>query len=112
MSKVTIGYQDGCLAPLFVSTMSIEKAREMDIDTIWVPDHFMGFTPKWMWKPEICAAAHIIHSGDALYDLAQDFRAKGKEEAYKETLRFIIERYPSSRRAVTAKSELEAMSEP
>lgn len=50
--------------------------------------------------------------GDALYDLAQDFRAKGKDEAYKETLRFIIERYPSSRRAVTAKSELEALSKP
>ena len=47
--------------------------------------------------------------GDALYDLAQDFRAKGKEEAYKETLRFIIERYPSSRRAVTARSDLEAV---
>lgn len=47
--------------------------------------------------------------GEALYDLAQQFRAKGEEEAYKETLRFIIERYPSSRRAVTAKSELEAM---
>lgn len=68
MANVTIGYQDGCLAPLFVSTMSVEKAREMGIDTIWVPDHFMGFTPKWMWKPEICAAASIIHSGDALYD--------------------------------------------
>ncbi|PIE06313.1 MAG: hypothetical protein CSA75_00195 [Sorangium cellulosum] len=47
--------------------------------------------------------------GDGLYDLAQEFRAKGQDEAYKETLRFIIERYPSSRRAVTAKSELEAM---
>jgi TolA-binding protein len=50
--------------------------------------------------------------GDALYDLAQDFRAKGHAEAYRETLRFLIERYPSSRRAVTAKSELEALSPP
>lgn len=50
--------------------------------------------------------------GDALYDLAQDFRAKGHVEAYQETLRFLIERYPSSRRAVTAKSELEALPPP
>ena len=68
MNKVTVGYQDGCLAPFFVTNMSVAKAREMGIDTIWVPDHFMGFAPKWMWKPEICAAASVIHSGDALYD--------------------------------------------
>jgi phthiodiolone/phenolphthiodiolone dimycocerosates ketoreductase len=68
MRNVTIGYQDGCLAPLFVSNLSIAKARAMGIETIWVPDHFMGFVPKWMWKPEICAAAAVIHSGDALYD--------------------------------------------
>lgn len=68
MGNVSVGYQDGCLAPFFVSTMSISKAREMGIETIWVPDHFMGFAPKWMWKPEICAAANVIHSGDALYD--------------------------------------------
>ncbi len=49
--------------------------------------------------------------GDALYDLAQEFRAQGKQQAYEETLRFIIERYPSSRRAVTAKAELEEASE-
>jgi TolA-binding protein len=47
--------------------------------------------------------------GEALYDLAQEFRAKGQQDAYKETLRFIIERYPSSRRAVTARSELDAL---
>jgi hypothetical protein len=45
--------------------------------------------------------------GDALYDLAQDFRAKGNAQSYRDTLRFIVARYPSSRRAVTAKLELE-----
>lgn len=68
MRNVSIGYQDGCLAPLFVTNLSIARAREMGVETIWVPDHFMGFVPKWMWKPEICAAAAVIHSGDALYD--------------------------------------------
>ena len=68
MGNVSVGYQDGCLAPLFVSMMSVERARKMDIDTIWVPDHFMGFAPKWMWTPENCAAASVIHSGDALFD--------------------------------------------
>ena len=68
MSRVTVGYQDGCLAPFFVTTMSVTKAREMGIETIWVPDHFMGFVPKWMWKPEICAAANVIHSGDVMFN--------------------------------------------
>jgi hypothetical protein len=44
--------------------------------------------------------------GDALYTLAQDFRAKGNEAAYRDTLQFLIKKYPSSRRALAAKSEL------
>jgi len=44
--------------------------------------------------------------GDALYSLAQDFRTKGNEQAYRDTLNFIIARYPSSRRAEAAKLEL------
>jgi phthiodiolone/phenolphthiodiolone dimycocerosates ketoreductase len=37
-------------------------------DAIWLPDHFMGFAPKWMWVPEIVPAAKVIHSMDALFD--------------------------------------------
>ncbi len=50
--------------------------------------------------------------GEALYDLAQGFRTKGDDHAYRETLRFLIERYPSSRRAVLAKAELETDAAP
>jgi hypothetical protein len=46
-------------------------------------------------------------AGDALYALAQDFRAKGNEAAAKETLRFLVERYPSNRHVPAAKAELE-----
>lgn len=70
MSSITVGYQDGCLAPFFISTYSIQQAEKMGADTIWFPDHFMGFAPKWMWTPEHCAAAAAIHSGDALFDPA------------------------------------------
>ena len=68
MSRVSVGYQDGCLAPFFVSKFSVQQAFEMGADTIWFPDHFMGFAPKWLWKPEYTAAAQVIHSGDALFD--------------------------------------------
>ena len=45
-------------------------------------------------------------AGDALWDLAQDFRAKGNEAAAKDTLRFLVARYPSNRHVPEAKAEL------
>lgn len=46
-------------------------------------------------------------AGDALYALAQDFRAKGNEPAAKQTLRFLVERYPSNRHVPAARAELD-----
>jgi len=45
-------------------------------------------------------------AGDALYALAQDFRAKGNEDSAKQTLRYLVEHYPSNRHAPEAKEEL------
>ena len=45
---------------------------------------------------------------EALYDLAQRFRERGDHDAWRATLSFLIERYPSSRYATRAKSDLEA----
>jgi Tfp pilus assembly protein PilF len=46
-------------------------------------------------------------AGDALYDLAQEFRKKGNEQAAKETLRYLVEHYPSNRHVPAARAELE-----
>ena len=51
-------------------------------------------------------------AGDALYALAQDFHAKGNEEASKQTLRYLVEHYPSNRHAQAAKAELEGAPAP
>jgi hypothetical protein len=45
-------------------------------------------------------------AGDALYGLAQDFRAKGNEDAARFTLRYLIEHYPSNRHVPAARDEL------
>lgn len=45
-------------------------------------------------------------AGDALWDLAEDFKAKGNEEARKNTLRFLVEKYPSNRHVPAAREEL------
>lgn len=46
---------------------------------------------------------------DALYKLAGRFAAKGDREARVETLRFIVERYPTSRFAEAARIDLTEM---
>lgn len=43
---------------------------------------------------------------EALYRLAGEFKKKGRLEAWRMTLKYLIERYPSSRFAVTAKDDL------
>ena len=45
-------------------------------------------------------------AGDALYALAQDFHAKGNDDASKQTLRYLVEHYPSNRHAPAARAEL------
>ena len=42
-------------------------------------------------------------AGDALWALAQEFRAKQDDKAAADTLRFLIERYPSNRHAAAAR---------
>ena len=43
---------------------------------------------------------------EALYALATRFKEKGNTSAYRGTLEYLVERYPSSRFAIRAKDEL------
>jgi hypothetical protein len=49
-------------------------------------------------------------AGDALWNLAQDFEKKGNHSAAQETLRFLVEHYPSNRHAPFAREQLEGTS--
>jgi outer membrane protein assembly factor BamD (BamD/ComL family) len=44
--------------------------------------------------------------GEALYDLATQFKAKGDEKAWRTTLEYLIARYPNSRHAEMARTDL------
>lgn len=70
----------------------------------------MALAPMQCPSKEDPALRRSDSAGDALYELAQDFRAKGNDASYRETLRFLMARYPSNRRAVAAKIELESAS--
>jgi len=71
MGRVTVGYQDGCVYPLWLSRVNIRLARLMGAAAVWLPDHFMSFTPAEVWRPEITAAARVVPSLDALFDPLQ-----------------------------------------
>jgi hypothetical protein len=44
--------------------------------------------------------------GEALYELAEQFKARGDDDAWRDTLKYLIERYPSSRFAASARDDL------
>ena len=65
---VTVGYQDACVHPLWLSRLNMRLATWMGASALWVPDHFMSFTPAAVWRPEITSAARLVPSLDALLD--------------------------------------------
>ncbi len=71
MGRVTVGYQDACVHPLWLSRLNMRLARLMGASAVWVPDHFMSFTPAEVWRPEVTAAARVVPSLDALFDPLQ-----------------------------------------
>ncbi len=71
MPRVTVGYQDACVYPLWLSRLNTRLARLMGATAVWLPDHFMGFTPAHVWSPEITRAARVVPSLDALFDPVQ-----------------------------------------
>jgi len=70
-ARVTVGYQDACVHPLWLSRMNLRLATLMGAKALWVPDHFMSFTPEEAWRPETTSAARVVPSLDALLDPLQ-----------------------------------------
>jgi len=56
-------------------------------------------------------SVHEQEAGDALYALSQDFQKQGNDEASKQTLRFLVAKYPSNRHAPEARAELDGTTE-
>jgi phthiodiolone/phenolphthiodiolone dimycocerosates ketoreductase len=71
MSRVTVGYQDGTIHPLWLTRMGMRLGRLFGARSLWVQDHFMGFIPPQVWKPEVTEAAKTIHSTDGCFDPLQ-----------------------------------------
>ena len=56
-----------------------------------------------------CAGAQqVVNFFLCVARLAQDFHARGNEEASRQTLQFLIQKYPSNRHAPAARAEIES----
>ncbi len=71
MGRIIVGYQDGCLHPLWLTNAGLRLGRLMGAESLWLPDHYMGFISSLVWKPEITAAAKVVHSPDGFFDPLQ-----------------------------------------
>ena len=71
MRTVTVGYQDGCLHPLWLTNTGLRMARLFGAESLWVPDHYIGFIPAQVWTPEVTEAAKLVHSTDGFFDPLQ-----------------------------------------
>lgn len=72
----------------------------------------LGLCAALGWAPMQCASEpspaerRYETPGEALYGLAEQFKAKGDAAAWRSTLEYLVARYPNSRHANMAKEDL------
>ena len=71
MKRVSVGYQDACLHPLWLTNLGLRIGRLSGADSLWLPDHYIGFIPPQVWRPEHTGAAKVVHSSDGFFDPVQ-----------------------------------------
>lgn len=71
MGRITVGYQDAGIHPLWLTNAGLRIARLLGAESLWLPDHYMGFISSLVWKPEFTPAAKVVHSPDAFFDPLQ-----------------------------------------
>jgi len=68
MARLQVGVETGCLAPLWLERFSMRIAKLAGVDSLLLPDHYTGFVPRALWKPEYTPAAKMVPSTDAFFE--------------------------------------------
>jgi len=68
MARLQVGIETNCAAPLWLERVTMRMAKLMGIDSLLLPDHYLGFVPRAFWKPDFTPAAKIVPSTDAYFD--------------------------------------------
>jgi phthiodiolone/phenolphthiodiolone dimycocerosates ketoreductase len=67
-STLSVGIETNCVAPLGIERASMRLYQLFGVDSLFVPDHYLSFVPRSVWKPELTPAAKIIPTPDAFFD--------------------------------------------
>jgi phthiodiolone/phenolphthiodiolone dimycocerosates ketoreductase len=68
MARLQVGVETTCTAPLWVERLGMRMAKLAGVDSLLLPDHYIGFVPRALWKPEYTPAAKMVPSTDAFFD--------------------------------------------
>ena len=68
MGRLQVGVETTCTAPLWVERLGMRMAKLAGVDSLLLPDHYLGFVPTAFWKPEYTPAAKMVPSTDAFFD--------------------------------------------
>jgi len=68
MTRLAVGIETMCTAPLALERAMQRIAVLMGADSLLLPDHYQGFIPASLWGPDKTPAAKMIPSPDAFLD--------------------------------------------
>lgn len=68
MAGLQVGIETSCIAPLWLERFGMRFAKLTGVDSLLLPDHYIGFVPRAFWKPQYTPAAKMVPSTDAFFD--------------------------------------------
>jgi phthiodiolone/phenolphthiodiolone dimycocerosates ketoreductase len=68
MARIKVGYLDGCLYPLWLTSLGLRLGRLFGADSLWAPDMQMGPVSDALWAREAPRVAKTAPSPGASFD--------------------------------------------
>ena len=65
---ITVGAPGSVMPPASAIASTAASAERKGLDTIWWPDHLMGWHPESIWTPDICPLAAVQPNPHAYWD--------------------------------------------
>lgn len=65
--RLRVGVETNCTAPLALERTWMRAVWMMGVDSLFLPDHYLSFVPRPLWKPEYTPAARLVPDADAYF---------------------------------------------
>jgi phthiodiolone/phenolphthiodiolone dimycocerosates ketoreductase len=77
LSELKVGTLGGVMPPFDSAVKAAQRNEEWGFDSLWWPDHLMGWHPQSIWKPDIADIAKSQKSPDVYFDVVAAMAAVG-----------------------------------